>query len=105
MDRRGTAEVVGSALVSGGLAVAGLRLFAGSIDWVLVVGLVAGVAIAAAANYRGRTGHADRVAAEAPEVTADNYEAHAERAASDGGSDRENGSNGNERETDADRVR
>ncbi|WP_135303377.1 hypothetical protein [Haloarcula amylovorans] len=87
MDGRGIAEVVGSALVSGGLAVAGLWLFAGYIDWVLVVGLTVGVAIAAAANYRGRTGHADRVAAEAPEVTADNYEAYTERAASDGGRD------------------
>ncbi|MFC6974946.1 hypothetical protein ACFQL1_10050 [Halomicroarcula sp. GCM10025709] len=85
MDRRGIAEVVGAALVSGGLAVAGLRLFAGRIDWVLVAGLVATVSLAAAANYRGRTGHAEQVATEAPDATARDFEAHAPDAAGNGG--------------------
>ncbi|MBX0295811.1 hypothetical protein [Haloarcula nitratireducens] len=105
MDGRGIAEVIGSALVGGGLAVAGPWLFADSVDWVLVVGLTVGVAIAAAANYRGRTGHAERVAAEVPEVTDDDCESYAERAAGDNGGDRENGSNGDETGTDADRAR
>ncbi|MDS0278845.1 hypothetical protein NDI85_13680 [Halomicroarcula sp. S1AR25-4] len=85
MDRRGIAETVGAALVSGGLAVVGLWLFADYVDWVLVVGLVACVAIATAANYRARTGHAENVAAEAPAETADNYEGHTQTAAGDGG--------------------
>jgi hypothetical protein len=85
MDKRGIAEVLGAALVSGGLAVAGLRLFAGRINWVLVVGLVVSVSLAAAANYRGRTGHAEQVATEAPDVTARNVEAHTPDAAGDGG--------------------
>ncbi|MBX0322659.1 hypothetical protein EGH21_06410 [Halomicroarcula sp. F13] len=84
MDRRGVAETVGGALVSAGLAVAGLWLFAGYVDWVLVVGLAAGVAIATAANYRARTGHAENVATEAPDATADTYEDHTQ-AAGDGG--------------------
>ncbi|WP_276273728.1 hypothetical protein [Haloarcula litorea] len=66
MDRRGLAETGGSALVAGALAAVGLRLFVGRVDWLLVVGVVAGVTIATAANYRARTGHAERVAAEAP---------------------------------------
>ncbi|WP_254272895.1 hypothetical protein [Haloarcula marina] len=68
MEPRGIAEIGGSALVSAGLAVAGLWLFAGYVDWVLVVGLAACVAIATAANYRARTGHAENVAATAPET-------------------------------------
>ena len=85
MDQRGLLEAGGAAVVSGALATAGLWLFAGGVDWVLVVGLTAGVALAAAANYRARTGHADGVAAEAPEVTVDNYEEHTQSAAGDGG--------------------
>ncbi|MFC7074999.1 hypothetical protein [Haloarcula halophila] len=85
MDRRGIAEVVGAALVSGGIAVAGLRLFAGEINWLLVIGLVASVSLAAAANYRGRTGHAEQVAAEAPDATAEAVEAHAPDRAGEGG--------------------
>lgn len=87
MDRRGLAEALGAALVSGVLAVVGQLLAVGAVDWVLVVGLVAGVAIAAAANYRARTGHADAVADEAPEVTADNYEQYTPIKAGDGGTE------------------
>lgn len=85
MDGRGLAETGGAALVSGGLAVAGLWLFAGRIDWVLVVGLVACVALATAANYRARSAHAAQVAEEAPEVTRENYERHGPATAGDGG--------------------
>ena len=85
MDQRGLLEAGGAAVVSGTLATAGLWLFADSIDWVVVVGLSVGVALAAAANYRARTGHAAGVAAEAPDVTAENYEEHTQSAAGDGG--------------------
>jgi len=85
MDQRGLLEAGGAAVVSGGLATAGLWLFVGAVDWVLVTGLTVGVAIAAAANYRARTGHADGVAEEAPEVTADDFEDHTQSAAGDGG--------------------
>lgn len=85
MNRRGLAETVGSALVSGGLAAAALQLFVGRINWVLVVGLALCVALAAAANYRARTGHANRVADKAPEVGPDNYDEYGPAAASDGG--------------------
>jgi len=85
MDGRGLAETVGAALVSGGLAVAGLWLFAGRIDWLLVVGLVDCVTLATAANYRARSGHAAQVAEEAPELTRENYERHGPAAAGDGG--------------------
>ena len=85
MDRRGIAEVGGLSLTGGGLATAIQRVIAGSVDWVPVVGLVACVGIAAAANYRARTTHAARVAAEAPAVTEDNYEQHGRPAAGDGG--------------------
>lgn len=84
MDRRGIAEVGSATLGSGVLAVAGLR-FVGKIDWITVVGLMAGVAIAVAANYRARTRHAAHVAAEAPAVTEDNYEQHGRPKAGDGG--------------------
>jgi len=87
MDRRGLAEALGAALVSGVLAVVGQLLAIGAVDWVLVAGLVAAVAIAAAANYRARTGHADAVADEAPEATADNYEQYTPVKAGDGGTD------------------
>lgn len=66
MDRRGCLETGGVAVASG-LATAGvLRVGVGAIDWALVLGVVAAAAIAAAANYRGRTGHAANVAEEAP---------------------------------------
>lgn len=48
MERRGIAEAGGAALGSA----------------VLAIGLAFGIAIAAAANYRARTGHADAVEAE-----------------------------------------
>lgn len=85
MDRRGLAEVGGAALGSGGLAAVGLLVVVGRLDWVLIVGLAAGVAIAAAANYRARTKHAAKVADEAPAVTEDNYERHGRVTAGDGG--------------------
>jgi hypothetical protein len=85
MDRRGIAEVGGLSLAGGGLATAIQQVIAGSVDWVPVVGLVACVGIAAAANYRARTKHAAQVAAAAPAVTEDNYERHGLRAAGDGG--------------------
>lgn len=85
MDRRGIAEVGGLSLAGGGLATAIQQVIAGSVDWVPVVGLVACVGIAAAANYQARTKHAAQVAAAAPAVTEDNYERHGPRAAGDGG--------------------
>jgi len=87
MERRGLVEAGGAALVSSVLAVAGLWLAVGYVDWVLVVGLAAGVAIAAAANYRARIGHAEAVAEEAPEVTADNFENYTPIKAGDGGTE------------------
>jgi hypothetical protein len=87
MEQRGVLEAGGAALVSAGLAIGVLVVVVGAIDWVLVAGLAIGAAIAAAANYRARTGHADAVAEEAPEVTADNYERHTPPAAGDGGTE------------------
>jgi len=87
MERRGIAEAGGAALVSGVLAIGALWLVVGYIDWFLVIGLAVGVAIAVAANYRARTGHADAVETEAPDVTADNYEAYTPPAAGDGGTE------------------
>ncbi|MBX0286941.1 hypothetical protein [Haloarcula salinisoli] len=87
MERRGIAEAGGAALVSGVLAIGALWLAVGYIDWVLVVGLALGAAIAAAANYRARTGHADTVKTEAPEVTADNFENYTPVKAGDGGTE------------------
>lgn len=87
MQRRGIAEVGGAALASAVLAIAALWLAVGYVDWVLVVGTAAGVAIAVAANYRARTGHADAVEAAAPEVTAHNFENHTPVKAGDGGTE------------------
>lgn len=87
MERRGIAEAVAGALLSGGVAAGTLLAVAGTVDWVLVAGLAMGAAIAAAANYRARTGHAEAVAGEAPAVTADNYEAFTQPAAGDGGTE------------------
>jgi hypothetical protein len=87
MERRGLVEAGGAALVSGLLAIVGLWLAVGYVDWVLVIGLTVGVAIAAAANYRARTGHAEAVAAEAPQVTADNFEDYTPIKAGDGGTE------------------
>ena len=81
------AEAGAAALISGAVAAGTVWMVAGTIDWMLVVGLAAGAAIAAAANYRARTGHADAVADEAPEVTADNYEQYTPIKAGDGGTD------------------
>ncbi len=96
MERRGIAEIGGAALLSGAFASATLLLIVGYIDWVLVVGLTAGAALAAAANYRARTRHADNVATEAPDVTADNYETHTPAKAGDGGTEGREGSDGAE---------
>lgn len=85
MDRRGIVEVLGGALVSGGLAAVALQLFVGRVAWVPVVGLAAAVGIAAAANYRARVGHAEQVATEAPEVTAQKVEEYTRPTAGDGG--------------------
>ena len=87
MERRGIAEAGGAALLSAALAIGALWLAVGYVDWVLVIGLAVGVAIAAAANYRARTGHADAVEAEAPEVTADNFENYTPVKAGDGGTE------------------
>ncbi|EMA20698.1 hypothetical protein [Haloarcula argentinensis] len=85
MDRRGIAEIGGLSLAGGVLAIAVQQVLVGGIDWVLVVGLVACVGIAAAANYQARTKHAAQVATEAPAVTEDNYEQHGRPTAGDGG--------------------
>ncbi|MGB9930404.1 hypothetical protein [Haloarcula amylolytica] len=85
MDRRGIAEIGGLSLTGGVLAIAAQRVIVGGIDWVLVVGLVACVGLAAAANYQARTKHAAQVATEAPAVTEDNYEQHGRPTAGDGG--------------------
>lgn len=87
MERRGIVEIGGAALLSGAFASAMLLGIVGHVDWVLVVGLTAGAALAAAANYRARTRHAGTVATEAPEVTADNYESHTPVKAGDGGTE------------------
>jgi hypothetical protein len=87
MEQRGIAEAGAAAGISGAVAAGTLVVVAGTIDWAVVVGLAAGGALAAAANYRARTGHAESVAAEAPEVTADNYEAYTQPAAGDGGTE------------------
>jgi len=85
MDRRGIAEIGGLSLGGGVLATVGQQVVVGGIDWVLVVGLMACIVIAAAANYQARTKHAAQVATEAPVVTEDNYEQHGRPTAGDGG--------------------
>jgi len=87
MERRGIAEAGGAALLSAALAIGALWLAVGYVDWVLVIGLAVGVAIAAAANYRARIGHADAVETEAPEMTADNFENYTPVKAGDGGTE------------------
>jgi len=91
METRGIVEIGAAAVFSGGVAVGTLWVVAGAIDWPLVVGLTVGVAIAAAANYRARTGHAESVAEKAPDVTVDGYDEHARPAAGDGGTERSDG--------------
>jgi len=98
MDRRGIAEAGGAAAVSGAVAIAVLLQVVGYIDWVLVIGTTAGVAIAAAANYRARTGHAEAVADEAPDVTAHNYEEYTPIKARDGGTEPEESDDDDERD-------
>ena len=61
MDPRGIAETVGAALVGSALAAVALWLFAGEVNWLLVVGIGAVVALASAASYRDVSGHADLV--------------------------------------------
>jgi hypothetical protein len=87
MEQRGIAEAGAAAGISGAVAAGTLVVVAGTIDWPVVVGLAAGGALAAAANYRARTGHAEGVAEEAPQVTADNYEEYTQPAAGDGGTE------------------
>ena len=87
METRGIVEAVAAGLTSGVAAAGTLQVVAGTIDLPLVVGLAAGAAIAAAANYRARTGHAETVAEEAPEVNAENYEEFTQAAAGDGGTE------------------
>ncbi|MDS0220340.1 hypothetical protein NDI54_03135 [Haloarcula sp. S1AR25-5A] len=85
MDRRGIAEIGGLSLAGGALAIVTQQVVVGGIDWVPVIGLVACIGIAAAANYQARTKHAAQVATEAPAVTEDNYEQHGRPTAGDGG--------------------
>ena len=70
MDRRHAVEAGGAAVACTLAAGLTFEFVAGRIDpaFVLGIGLCAG--IAASANYRARTGHSERVAAEAPDVEA-----------------------------------
>lgn len=63
MDRRGLLEV-GAVAVASGLATAGLLGASTAVQWGLVLGVVAGAGIAAAANYQARTRHETRVSAD-----------------------------------------
>lgn len=66
MDRRGIAEIGGAALACAAAAAITFQVVAGTIDWLLVVGIGMTAAIAAAANYQARTTHSSMVADEAP---------------------------------------
>jgi len=68
MDRRHVAEAGGTAVACTVAAALTFEFVGGRIDpaFVLGIGLCAG--IAESANYRARTGHSERVAAEAPDV-------------------------------------
>ena len=90
MDRRGLAESLGAGLGTGLLTTVAQLLVVDTVSWIPVVGLVLCVALAAAANYRARTGHAETVASEAPEVTAENYEKYTPVKAGDGGTGQTN---------------
>lgn len=92
MNRRGLAEIGGLSLAAGVLGIAGQQVVVGGVDPVLVVGLMACVGIAAAANYQARRKHAAQVEAEAPAVTAENYEQHGRPTAGDGGVPPDDGS-------------
>jgi hypothetical protein len=61
MDPRGIAETVGATLVGSALAAVGLWLFAGEVNWLLVVGIGAVLALASAASYRDSMEYADLV--------------------------------------------
>ena len=98
MERRGIAETAGATVVSTGLAVAGMLAFVGDVNWPLVVGLAVGVALATAANYRARRGHADNVAETAPPDAA--AAARQEAAGTDPGEATADGDVGHE-ETDS----
>lgn len=68
MDRRGCLET-GAITLAAGLATVGvLQASPGGFDWSLLLGVLVGTALAAAANYRARTGHAEQVADTAPNV-------------------------------------
>ena len=67
MDRRGIAEIGGAALACEAAAAITFRVVAGTIDWLLVVGIGITAAIAAAANYQARTAHSNAVADSAPQ--------------------------------------
>lgn len=71
MDRREAFEAGGAALACMVAATGTFYAVAGAVDWVLVLGIGVCAAIAAAANYRARVGHSERVADEAPEAALD----------------------------------
>ncbi|WP_225332764.1 hypothetical protein [Halomicrobium urmianum] len=66
MDRREALEAGGAALACMVAATGTFYAVAGVVDWALVLGIGVSAAIAAAANYRARVGHAEQVADEAP---------------------------------------
>ena len=69
MDRRGLVESGGTALACALAAAGTFQFVAGTIDWVLVLGIAMCAAIAASANYRARVDHSEQVADEAPDVS------------------------------------
>ena len=69
MEQRGMVESGGAALACALAAAVTFSFVAGTVDWVLVIGIGTCAAIAGAANYRARTGHSQRVADEAPDAT------------------------------------
>lgn len=68
MDRRGLVESGGAAVACALAAAATFQVVAGTIDWVLVLGIAMCAAIAASANYRARVGHSEQVADEVSDV-------------------------------------
>ncbi len=69
MDRRGLVESGGAAVACALAAAATFQVVAGTIDWVLVLGIAMCAAIAASANYRARVGHSEQVADEVSDVS------------------------------------
>ena len=66
MDTRGLAEIAGASLACAVAAAGTFQVVAGTVDWLMVVGIGMTAAIAAAANYQARTTHSDAVADSAP---------------------------------------